>query len=86
MSCNWLGLAMIPPESVLFGCGWATALFGKFSQILEIRFQKPVEKFPKAPWLQWKAVLLSCLNVGSRKEGKGRGRKKKKTTTATLQI
>lgn len=83
VSCNRLGLATTPPESVLFGRGWATALFGKLSQILEIRFQKPVEIFPKAPWLQWKVVLLSCLNLGLRKEGKGRVRKKTPTTLQT---
>lgn len=52
MSCSRLGLARTPPESVLFECGWAMALFGELSQILEIRFQRPVEMFPKAPWLQ----------------------------------
>lgn len=29
--------------------------------------------FPKAPWLQWKVVLLSCLSLGLRKEGKSEG-------------
>lgn len=76
VSCKKLRLARTPLESLLFGCGWARALFGKLSQILEMWFQKPVEMFPKAPWLQWKAVLLSCLNLGLRKEGKKRGRKK----------
>lgn len=83
VSCNRLGLAMTPPESMLFGRGWATALFGKLSQILEIRFQKPVEMFPKAPWLQWKVVLLSCLNLGLRKEGKRRGREKTPNSHST---
>lgn len=64
-------------QLTLFGRGWATALFGKLSQILEIRFQKPVEMFPKAPWLQWEVVLLCHLNLGLKREGKGRKPKPK---------
>lgn len=75
VSCKRLGLARTPLESLLFGCGWARAFFGKLSQVLEMWFKNQLRCFPKHPGFSGKWCCFPVWILDWEKKEKGGGGK-----------